>query len=198
MARVEKRFVCSDCGAARPRWAGRCDACGAWNSLSEELPREAPPRGLGGGKGRVIDFQPLDGPGGVLTRRPCGIGEIDRGRGRRLRAGLGGPAGGRSGHRQVHLAPAGRGRADRRRQPRRLHLGRRGSGADPHARRPARPRWRADQAGGGHRRARHCDQPGGGVAARHGGDRFDPDHVPRQPGFGTGDGRPGAGARRRS
>ena len=78
MARAEKRHVCSACGAVRTRWAGRCDACGAWNSLSEEAPRAGPPRGLGETKGRVIDFLPLDGPGGVLARRPCGIGEIDR------------------------------------------------------------------------------------------------------------------------
>ena len=70
--------MCSACGATRTRWAGRCEACGAWNSISEEVPREAPPRGLGGAKGRIIDFLPLDGPGGVLARRLCGIGEIDR------------------------------------------------------------------------------------------------------------------------
>ena len=78
MARAEKRYVCDACGAARPRWAGRCDACGAWNSIAEEVPPAAPPRSLGGAKGRRIEFLPLDGPGGVLARRPCGIGEIDR------------------------------------------------------------------------------------------------------------------------
>jgi len=29
-------FRCTDCGAEQPKWAGRCDACGAWNTLSEE------------------------------------------------------------------------------------------------------------------------------------------------------------------
>ena len=78
MARTEKRYVCADCGAARARWAGRCDACGAWNSIAEEAPRESAPRGLGQAKGKRIDFMPLDRPGGVIERRPCGIGEIDR------------------------------------------------------------------------------------------------------------------------
>jgi DNA repair protein RadA/Sms len=27
---------CSECGAEYPRWAGRCEACGAWNTLVEE------------------------------------------------------------------------------------------------------------------------------------------------------------------
>lgn len=36
MARVKSVYRCSDCGADHPRWAGRCDACGAWNTLAEE------------------------------------------------------------------------------------------------------------------------------------------------------------------
>ena len=29
-------FRCTDCGAEQPKWGGRCDACGAWNTLAEE------------------------------------------------------------------------------------------------------------------------------------------------------------------
>jgi len=29
-------FVCQECGAQAPKWAGRCADCGAWNSLVEE------------------------------------------------------------------------------------------------------------------------------------------------------------------
>jgi DNA repair protein RadA/Sms len=29
-------FVCQGCGAQAPKWAGRCDECGAWNTLVEE------------------------------------------------------------------------------------------------------------------------------------------------------------------
>lgn len=28
-------FVCSDCGADTPRWAGQCTSCGAWNTIQE-------------------------------------------------------------------------------------------------------------------------------------------------------------------
>ena len=31
-------FVCQECGAQAPKWAGRCADCGAWNSLVEERP----------------------------------------------------------------------------------------------------------------------------------------------------------------
>ncbi len=29
-------YRCSECGAEHPKWAGRCDACSAWNTLVEE------------------------------------------------------------------------------------------------------------------------------------------------------------------
>lgn len=33
MARAQKTFVCSECGASTPKWQGQCSGCGAWNSL---------------------------------------------------------------------------------------------------------------------------------------------------------------------
>ena len=36
---VSKRnlsFICQNCGAAAPRWQGKCEACGEWNTLAEE------------------------------------------------------------------------------------------------------------------------------------------------------------------
>ncbi len=36
MARAHSVFRCTDCGAEQPKWAGRCDSCGAWNTLVEE------------------------------------------------------------------------------------------------------------------------------------------------------------------
>ena len=36
MAKSSTNYVCSACGASSPKWAGKCDACGEWNSLSEE------------------------------------------------------------------------------------------------------------------------------------------------------------------
>ena len=36
MANKQKTvYVCSDCGAETPNWAGKCPSCGAWNTLSE-------------------------------------------------------------------------------------------------------------------------------------------------------------------
>lgn len=36
MARSRSVYRCGDCGAEQARWAGRCDGCGAWNTLAEE------------------------------------------------------------------------------------------------------------------------------------------------------------------
>src|SRR5579872_5983673 len=82
MAKTQSRFACQQCGAVYPKWAGRCEACGAWNSLVEEVPRAAAPKGLGQGAGarggRPLDFVGLRGAADSPPRRKTGIGEIDR------------------------------------------------------------------------------------------------------------------------
>jgi DNA repair protein RadA/Sms len=78
VARTQARFVCQECGAVHPKWAGRCDACGGWNSLIEEVGRGAVPKGLGGGKGRKLAFAGLEGAATAVPRRVSGITEFDR------------------------------------------------------------------------------------------------------------------------
>src|SRR2546430_11338141 len=36
MASARSVYRCTDCGAEQPKWGGRCEACGAWNTLVEE------------------------------------------------------------------------------------------------------------------------------------------------------------------
>jgi DNA repair protein RadA/Sms len=79
MARAENRYVCQSCGAAHPKWAGKCDACGAWNSLVEEAARfSGPPKGLGSAKGKALSFVGLTGDTRATARRKSGIAELDR------------------------------------------------------------------------------------------------------------------------
>ena len=80
MAKKDKQYVCQSCGAVYPRWQGKCDACGEWNTIEEEL--------IGGGgfsnfnpkksKGNQIDFVPLSGAREHLSRLSTGIRELDR------------------------------------------------------------------------------------------------------------------------
>ena len=78
MARVAAHFVCQECGAATSKWAGRCEACGAWNAIVEEARSDGPPRGLKGSKGRAVEFTALEGKPAELPRRITDIAEFDR------------------------------------------------------------------------------------------------------------------------
>lgn len=40
-------YICNECGAATPRWEGRCSRCGTWNSLTQAV-RQAPRPGISG------------------------------------------------------------------------------------------------------------------------------------------------------
>ncbi|HJU15605.1 MAG TPA: DNA repair protein RadA [Stellaceae bacterium] len=78
MARSQARYACQQCGASHVKWSGRCEGCGAWNSLVEEMPREAPHSGLDRRGGRRIGFVGLTGESALPPRRPTGLAELDR------------------------------------------------------------------------------------------------------------------------
>jgi len=71
MAKDKNRYVCQACGAVAPRWAGKCEACLAWNTIVEEAsaPRLS---------GRAVTFVGLEGVGEAPKRRATGIAELDR------------------------------------------------------------------------------------------------------------------------
>jgi len=74
----QTNYVCQDCGASYAKWAGRCDSCGAWNSLTEEATAESAPKGLGKKKGRQVKFVALKGSEKQPPRRVSGNVEFDR------------------------------------------------------------------------------------------------------------------------
>lgn len=37
MSKLKSKFVCQECGYETAKWAGKCLACGSWNSMEEEL-----------------------------------------------------------------------------------------------------------------------------------------------------------------
>jgi DNA repair protein RadA/Sms len=82
VAKPQARYACQQCGAVAPKWTGRCEDCGAWNSLVEELPRTGPPKGLGQSSGRrggaALDFVGLRGEAAGPPRLQTGIAELDR------------------------------------------------------------------------------------------------------------------------
>jgi DNA repair protein RadA/Sms len=81
MAREKSRFVCQACGAVSPRWVGRCESCGAWNTIAEETAEARPPAGKGVpalAGGRRIALTGLKGSTEGPPRRRIGISDLDR------------------------------------------------------------------------------------------------------------------------
>ena len=81
MAQARTVYVCQSCGAGHAKWAGRCDACGAWNSLVEEKAIASRGSRSGGAKragGHGVTFVPLEGEQKRAARYTTGIGEFDR------------------------------------------------------------------------------------------------------------------------
>ena len=79
MPKPQSVFVCQSCGTVHAKWAGRCDACGQWNSLVEEATAQTAHTGAKRGKkGRGLDFVDLSAEQADLPRMVTGIGELDR------------------------------------------------------------------------------------------------------------------------
>jgi DNA repair protein RadA/Sms len=80
MARPAARFVCQACGAVTPKWAGRCETCGEWNTIAEEAvePRPGPAARSPARPGRGVAFVGLGGDAPPPPRTPTGIAELDR------------------------------------------------------------------------------------------------------------------------
>ena len=82
MPKSRIQFICQNCGSVHTRWAGKCDACGEWNTLVEE----GTSGGIGSGpqatrsarKGRAVVLTSLAGDIEDAPRIASGIGELDR------------------------------------------------------------------------------------------------------------------------
>ena len=83
MAKRQASFICQDCGAVYNRWKGKCEACGGWNTIVEEIGGDNPlnvPTSLrtSRDKGRVFPLEGLQGESKEPPRTPSGIAELDR------------------------------------------------------------------------------------------------------------------------
>lgn len=75
-------FICQACGAIHPKWLGKCEGCGAWNTLAEEtVQKSVTPGALAaptGKKGRGATFTDLASADTPPERISTGISELDR------------------------------------------------------------------------------------------------------------------------
>jgi DNA repair protein RadA/Sms len=80
LAKSRSSFICQNCGAVSARWVGRCDSCGEWNTIVEELADS----GVGAGpksakaNGKPTQLVPLAGETESAARVMTGIAELDR------------------------------------------------------------------------------------------------------------------------
>lgn len=57
-AKAKRSFVCQQCGATYPKWVGRCEECGEWNSLVEQAVEQGSSAvARGGGSGTILTAQ---------------------------------------------------------------------------------------------------------------------------------------------
>lgn len=86
---VKARAVhrCTECGAESLKWQGRCDTCGEWNTLVEEMaaPKSVPAKGAGAARRRAgaVAF----GEGGAVVGTPR-LREVEGAETHRLRTGI--------------------------------------------------------------------------------------------------------------
>jgi DNA repair protein RadA/Sms len=82
MPAVKTTYLCQQCGAASPKWAGQCPSCGAWNTLVETV---AAPRSVArapsaaramAGASAVTPIAIVESA--EASRLASGIGEVDR------------------------------------------------------------------------------------------------------------------------
>ncbi|MEM8856047.1 MAG: AAA family ATPase, partial [Pseudomonadota bacterium] len=80
--RPSSRFVCGSCGAVTTRWAGRCEACGDWNTIAEEAATADIMASATGKSARTkgvrLTLTGLDEPIGESPRILTTVGEFDR------------------------------------------------------------------------------------------------------------------------
>src|SRR5690606_18457641 len=77
VARARSVYRCTECGHDHPKWSGRCEACGEWNTVAEEplvvtpAPKARAGRATAGAK-RLGEVE-----ADRLTRWTTGIPELD-------------------------------------------------------------------------------------------------------------------------
>ena len=71
-------FYCTECGNETPKWAGRCPACGAWNSIVEQADKPVK-SGRKPASARAVKPVPITEIGTAdEIRFSTGMGELDR------------------------------------------------------------------------------------------------------------------------
>lgn len=79
MPKQKHKYVCQQCGASYPKWSGRCENCGQWNTLVEESVGLEKKAVVDRSSGRILEAQLFDAVSvdTAASRIPTGFGEVD-------------------------------------------------------------------------------------------------------------------------
>lgn len=81
MAKLKTKFVCQNCGASYPKWSGRCENCGEWNTLLEQTPESTGKSAVSksANSGRILSTQNIESisSGKKQPRISTGINDLD-------------------------------------------------------------------------------------------------------------------------
>ena len=81
MAKARSNFVCQNCGASYPKWTGKCENCGEWNTLVEQIveTKGASAVARSHSRGKILkpqSMRSIDAEDSV-KRLPTGIADLD-------------------------------------------------------------------------------------------------------------------------
>lgn len=81
MAKARTQFICQNCAASYPKWTGKCDNCGEWNTLVEQAPVSAGKSAVarGASSGSVLTPQTMNtiSAEDSIKRLSTGIADLD-------------------------------------------------------------------------------------------------------------------------
>lgn len=79
MAKSKTAFVCQNCGSTYPKWTGRCDNCGEWNTLVEQAPAASGNSAVARSSGRALKVQAIGDitSDSKTSRLGTGIDDLD-------------------------------------------------------------------------------------------------------------------------
>lgn len=81
MAKARSNFVCQNCGASYPKWTGKCENCGEWNTLVEQIveAKGASVVARSHSRGKILKPQSMRSIAAEdsVKRLPTGIADLD-------------------------------------------------------------------------------------------------------------------------
>ena len=78
MAKTKTVFFCTECGNEFPKWAGKCPACGSWNTLVEAESKPTKPGREGAARSKSRPFRISEVDTDKEIRFSTGFSELDR------------------------------------------------------------------------------------------------------------------------